>query len=155
MLTNPCPKEYGGDVRVEIWVDGSCQVNPGPGGYAALLRYGKHKKEILGGELSTTNQRMEIFAAIAGLKALKADRRSEVTVYTDSQYLQRTMSEPRKKPPKANADLIAELDAVAALHDVRWKKVPAHRGLVCNERVDELSRRESRKMALRALREGR
>jgi ribonuclease HI len=130
-------------------------VNPGPGGYAALLRYGKHKKEIVGGELSTTNQRMELCAAMAGLKALKADRRSEVTVYTDSQYLQRAMSEPRKKPPKANADLIAELDAVAAPHDVKWKKVPAHSEVAHNEQVDHLSRQESRKMALRALREQR
>ena len=142
-------------MRVELWVDGSCQVNPGPGGYAALLRYGKHTKEIVGGELNTTNQRMELRAAIEGLKSLKADRRSDVTVYTDSQYLQRTMSEPRKKPPKANADLIAELDGVAALHDVEWKKVPAHSGLAHNERVDYLSRMESRKMALRALREQR
>jgi ribonuclease HI len=96
---------------------------------------------------------MELRAAIAGLKAIKADRRRDVTVFTDSQYLHHTMTAPRRKPPKANADLIAELDEVAALHDVEWKKVPAHSGLSHNERVDYLSRRESKKMAQRALRE--
>ena len=140
-------------MRVKVWVDGSCRGNPGPGGYAALLIYGKHRKEVVGGELATTNQRMELRAAIAGLKAIKADKRRKVTVYTDSQYLHRTMTEPRKKPPKANADLIAELDNVAALHDVKWEKVPAHSGVSYNEQVDRLSARESAKMALQALRE--
>jgi ribonuclease HI len=126
-------------VRVNVWVDGSCRGNPGPGGYAALLIYGKHRKRVVGGALDTTNQRMELCAAIAGLKALKADKRREVTVYTDSQYLHRTMTEPRKKPPKANAYLIAELDEVAALHDVKWEKVPAHSGVSYNEEVDRLS----------------
>ncbi len=116
-------------MRVEVWVDGSCQGNPGPGGYAALLIYCKHRREVVGGEPATTNQRMELRAAIAGLKEIKADIRREVTVYTDSQYLQRTMTEQRKKPPKANADLIAQLDEVAVLHDVQWEKVPAHSGI--------------------------
>jgi ribonuclease HI len=142
-------------VRVEVWVDGSCRGNPGPGGYAALLIYGKHRKEVVGGEPSTTNQRMELRAAIAGLKAIKADKSREVTVYTDSQYLHRTMTELRKKPPKANAELIAQLDQVAALHDVQWEKVPAHSGVSHNEQVDRLSARESAKMALQALREQR
>lgn len=126
-------------MRVKVWVDGSCRGNPGPGGYAALLIYGKHRKRVGSGALYTTNQKMELCAAIAGLKALKADKRSEVTVYTDSQYLHRTMTELRKKPPKANADLIAELDEVAALHDVKWEKVPAHSGVSYNEEVDRLS----------------
>ncbi len=129
--------------------------NPGPGGYAALLIYGEHRKEVVGGEPATTNQRMELRAAIAGLEAIKADTRREVTVYTDSQYLRRTMTEPRRRPPKANADLIAQLDEVAALHDVQWEKVPAHSGLPHNERVDYLSARESAKMALQALRKQR
>jgi ribonuclease HI len=140
------------DVRVEVWVDGSCRGNPGPGGYAALLIYGKRRKEVVGGEQATTNQRMELRAAIAGLKEIKADIRREVTVYTDSQYLHRTMTEQRKKPPKANADLIAQLDEVAALHDVQWEKVPAHSGISHNEQVDRLSARESAKMALQAIR---
>jgi ribonuclease HI len=113
---------------------------------------GKHRKVIVGGEPTTTNQRMELRADIAGLKEIKADIRREVTVYTDSQYLHRTMTEHRKKPPKAIADLIAQLDEVAALHDVQWEKVPAHSGISHNEQVDRLSARESAKMALQALR---
>jgi ribonuclease HI len=138
-------------VRVEVWVDGSCRGNPGSGGYAALLIYGQHKKETVGGNPATTNQRMELCAALAGLREIKTDRRREVTVYTDSQYLHHTMTRPRRKPPKANADLIAELDEVAALHDVKWEKVPAHSGVPYNERVDYLSARESAKIALRTL----
>jgi ribonuclease HI len=115
------------------------------------LIYGKYRKRVVGGALDTASQKIELRAATAGLKAIKADKRREVTVYTDSQYLHRTMTEPRKKPPKANADLIAELDEVAALHDVKWEKVPAHSGVSCNEEVDRLSARESAKMALQAL----
>ncbi len=109
----------------------------------------------MGGEPATTNQRMELRAATAGLEAIKADTRREVTVYTDSQYLRRTMTEPRRRPPKANADLIAQLDEVAALHDVQWEKVPAPSGVSHNEQVDRLSARESAKMALQALRKQR
>lgn len=79
--------------------------------------YGKRRKEIVGGELATTNQRMELQAAIAGLKQIKVDKRREVTVYTDSQYLHHTMTKPRRRPPKANADLIANDDGV--LDDAR------------------------------------
>jgi ribonuclease HI len=87
-------------VRVEVWVDGSCRGNPGPGGYAALLIYGKDRKAIVGSKQATIRQRMELFAAMAGLREIKADRRREVTVYTDSQYLHHTMTRSRRKPPK-------------------------------------------------------
>ncbi len=133
---------------VEICTDGACSPNPGPGGWAAILRYGSHLREIYGGEPATTNNRMEIMAAIRGLESLT--RPSAVHVHTDSQYLRRGITEwlPRwkcngwqtsgKKPVK-NADLWQRLDAAAQAHQVQWFWVKGHAGHPGNERADELA----------------
>lgn len=130
---------------VEIHTDGACRGNPGPGGWAALLRIGKNERMISGSEALTTNNRMELRAAIEGLAALK--RRCRVTLTTDSQYVRTGVTEwlPRwkangwrtaaKKPVK-NADLWMKLDEVASLHDIEWKWVRGHSGHPDNERVD-------------------
>ena len=135
--------------RVEIFTDGACRGNPGPGGWAAILRSGGHEKEIFGGDPATTNNRMEMAAAIKALEALK--KRSHVTLYTDSRYvmdgLQRWL--PRwkangwktadKKPVK-NVDLWRALDEAAQRHDIVWRWVEGHSGHVENERADLLAR---------------
>jgi ribonuclease HI len=130
---------------VEIHTDGACRGNPGPGGWAALLRIGENERMISGSEALTTNNRMELRAAIEGLAALK--RRCRVSLTTDSQYVRTGVTEwlPRwkangwrtsaKKPVK-NADLWMKLDEVAALHDIEWKWVRGHSGHPDNERVD-------------------
>ena len=135
---------------VEIYTDGACSGNPGPGGWGAVLRWGDHVKEIWGGDGGlTTNNRMELMAAIAGIEALK--RACTVAVTTDSQYVRRGVEEwmPRwkangwktsdKKPVK-NRDLWERLDAALASHDVRWHWVKGHAGHAENERVDVLAR---------------
>lgn len=133
---------------VEIYTDGACRGNPGPGGWAVLMRYGAHEKELSGAELLTTNNRMELRAVIAGLKALK--RRSRVRLTTDSQYVQKGVSEwlpdwkarhwrtAGKKPVK-NEDLWRELDEAAGRHEVRFEWVRGHAGNPENERVDQLA----------------
>lgn len=134
---------------VEVFTDGACLGNPGPGGWAALLRKGKHEREISGGETQTTNNRMELMAAIAGIEALK--RACTVAVTTDSEYVRRGVEEwlPRwqangwmtsdRKPVK-NRDLWERLDAALKDHKVRWHWVKGHAGHAENERVDELAR---------------
>ena len=134
---------------VEIFTDGACSGNPGPGGWAAILRSGKHEKEISGGEASTTNNRMELTAAIRGLEALKTS--SEVVVYTDSRYVMDGITRwmPRwklngwrttdKKPVK-NDDLWRALEAATERHRTRWKWVAGHSGHPENERADALAR---------------
>jgi ribonuclease HI len=136
-------------LSVEIFTDGACSGNPGPGGWAAILRSGKHEKEISGGEASTTNNRMELMAAIRGLEALK--KASEVVVYTDSRYVMDGITRwlPRwklngwrtthKKPVKNN-DLWRSLDAAVSRHKTRWKWVAGHSGHPENERADTLAR---------------
>ncbi|HEY4114816.1 MAG TPA: ribonuclease HI [Rhizomicrobium sp.] len=135
--------------RVEIFTDGACSGNPGPGGWGAILRSGIREKEISGGEAATTNNRMEITAAIRGLEAL--NRPSDVTIFTDSRYLLdgATMWLKRwkangwktagKKPVK-NDDLWRELDAALAPHHVSWRWVEGHSGHPENERADALAR---------------
>jgi ribonuclease HI len=135
--------------RVEIFTDGSCRFNPGPGGWAAILRSGAHEKEISGGERNTTNNRMELMAAIEALRALKAP--SAVTLHTDSRYVMDGLNQwlPRwkkngwktadKKPVK-NGDLWQSLDSEAQRHDIVWRWVKGHSGHVENERVDVLAR---------------
>ena len=135
--------------KVEVFTDGACLGNPGPGGWAALLRAGAHEKALVGAEAMTTNNRMELMAAIAGIEALK--RACTVAVTTDSQYVRRGVEEwmPRwkangwktsdKKPVK-NRDLWERLDAALASHDVRWHWVKGHAGHAENERVDVLAR---------------
>jgi ribonuclease HI len=134
--------------QVEIYTDGACRGNPGPGGWAVLMRYGAHEKELSGAVPETTNNRMELQAVIAGLKALK--RRSRVKLTTDSQYVQKGITEwlpdwkarnwrtSGKKPVK-NEDLWRELDESAAGHEVSFEWVRGHSGHPENERVDQLA----------------
>jgi len=135
--------------RVQIWTDGACSGNPGPGGWGAILRLGEREKEICGGEPLTTNNRMELLAAIRALEALK--RRSEVDLHTDSQYLRggvtgwirgwkRNGWKTADKKPVKNQDLWEELDALMQQHDVAWHWVKGHAGHDENERADELAR---------------
>ena len=139
------------DASVIIHADGACSGNPGPGGWGAILEYGGATREISGGEARTTNNRMELMAAIEALRALT--RACRVDLYTDSQYVQRGMTEWRinwkrngwrKKPGSAeqiaNADLWQRLDAEAARHQVTWHWVRGHDGNAGNERADALAR---------------
>ena len=135
---------------IEIFTDGACRGNPGPGGWGALLRSGKHEKELCGGELHTTNNRMEMTAVIESLKALKQP--SEVILTTDSQYVRKGITEwiegwkkknwqtAARKPVK-NADLWKEMDKLAAGHTIDWRWVKGHSGHAENERVDDLANR--------------
>jgi ribonuclease HI len=139
---------------VELFTDGACLGNPGPGGWAALLRYKGTEKELTGGEAMTTNNRMELMAVIEGLKSLK--RECSVIVFTDSQYVQKGITEwihswKRKgwktadKKPVKNADLWQALDAARLGHNVTWTWVRGHAGHIENERVDVLARAEAEK----------
>ncbi|HZW22424.1 ribonuclease HI [Noviherbaspirillum sp.] len=134
--------------KVEIFTDGACKGNPGPGGWGALMIAGAHKKEMYGGELNTTNNRMELRAVIEALTALK--RPCEVIVHTDSQYVQKGISEwihgwkargwkTAAKEPVKNADLWQELDAAQARHKIEWRWVKGHAGHDGNERADALA----------------
>lgn len=136
--------------RVEIYTDGACSGNPGPGGWGAILRMGEHEKELFGGEPETTNNRMELKAAIAALSALK--RRCHVDLYTDSQYLRggvtswikgwkRNGWKTADKKPVKNQDLWEALDLLLLEHDITWHWVKGHAGHDMNERADELARR--------------
>jgi ribonuclease HI len=133
---------------VEAFTDGACSGNPGPGGWGVVLRYGKHEKELSGGETETTNQRMELTAAIEALRAIK--RPCRVTIYSDSKYVVQGMTEwihnwkrngwkNASKKPVANAELWQELDRLAAKHRVAWRWVKGHAGHPENERADELA----------------
>jgi ribonuclease HI len=136
--------------EVTIYTDGACRHNPGPGGWGALLVTGGRERELWGGERLTTNNRMELTAAIRGLEALK--RRCRVALYTDSQYLRNGIREwlPRwksrgwktadKKPVK-NQDLWQQLEALAADHEIEWHWVRGHTGHQGNERADRLANR--------------
>ena len=136
------------DEVVEIYSDGACRGNPGPGGWGALLRAKGVEKELWGGEAQTTNNRMELTAVIRALEALK--RRSRVRLYTDSQYVQKGISawihdwkrrgwRTAEKKPVKNVDLWRRLDELAALHDVEWHWVKGHAGHIENERADRLA----------------
>ena len=138
----------GAPAAVEIWADGACKGNPGPGGWGALLRLGGHAKEIHGGEPATTNNRMELTAVIEALSQLK--RRSRVVLHTDSQYVQLGMTEwlpgwvrrgwrTSSGSAVKNEDLWRRLSALAAQHDVEWRWVRGHAGDPGNERADELA----------------
>ena len=141
--------------HVEIFTDGACSGNPGPGGWGAILRYKGVEKELSGAELQTTNNRMELMAAIAALEALKEP--VEVDLYTDSEYLKRGITEwlpgwkargwktAAKKPVK-NADLWQRLEAAMAPHRVRWHWVRGHAGHAENERADALARAAIRRL---------
>ena len=133
--------------KVDIWSDGACTGNPGPGGWAAILRSGRHEKVLTGGEPETTNNRMEITAALQGLRALKT--RSQVTIYTDSTYLLQGATEwmpnwkargwKRKGGKLLNVDLWQAMDQELARHEVSWVWVQGHAGNVMNERADRLA----------------
>jgi ribonuclease HI len=133
---------------VDIYTDGACRGNPGPGGWGVILRSGAHEKELLGGEAQTTNNRMELMAVIQGLLALR--KPSRVRVYTDSQYVQKGISEwihgwkrrgwrTADKKAVKNEDLWRRLDEAAAAHDVEWHWVKGHAGHPENERADALA----------------
>ena len=139
-----------GQPQVEIWTDGACKGNPGPGGWGALLRTGVHEKEIFGGDPDTTNNRMELTAVIEALGLLK--RRCRVIVHTDSQYVKLGVTEwlpmwirrgwktAGNKAVK-NADLWRRLAQAAAEHDIDWRWVKGHAGVPGNERADALANR--------------
>jgi ribonuclease HI len=132
--------------RVTIYTDGACSGNPGPGGWGAVLRYGDKEKEISGSEPETTNNRMELMAAIMALESLK--RACDVDLYTDSEYVRGGMTQWmkkwkadgwKKKGGLKNADLWQRLDAVAAKHNVKFHWVKGHAGDPGNERADALA----------------
>jgi len=135
--------------RVVIHTDGACSGNPGPGGWGAILEWGDHRREIKGGEPHTTNNRMELMAAISALEALK--RPCDVDIHTDSQYLRQGITSwihgwkrngwrTGDKKPVKNVDLWLRLDAAIARHTVHWHWVRGHAGHDLNERADELAR---------------
>jgi len=135
---------------VIIYTDGACRGNPGPGGWGAVLMSGRHTKEVWGGELDTTNNRMELMAAIQALEAL--NKPCKVELHTDSRYVQQGISEwlalwkargwrTMTKGAVKNEDLWRRLDAARARHDVDWRWIKGHAGHEHNERADELARR--------------
>lgn len=140
---------------VEIFTDGACSGNPGPGGWGAILRFNGNEKELSGGENETTNNRMELKAAIEALNALK--ERCKVDLYTDSVYVRdgikgwihgwkRNGWKTASKKPVKNAELWKELDAARQTHDVTWHWVKGHAGHPENERADALARSEIDKL---------
>ncbi len=133
---------------IKIYTDGACRGNPGPGGWGVLLRFKDNEKELFGGVNDTTNNRMELTAAIEALKAI--NKKSSVVLFTDSKYVMQGITEwlpnwkrngwrtAAKKPVK-NADLWQVLDALANQHDIKWQWVKGHNGHPENERADELA----------------
>jgi len=134
--------------EVEIYSDGACRGNPGPGAWAAVLRYQEHEKRLSGAERHTTNNRMELMAAIQALEALH--RPSKVCLYTDSQYVQKGITQwvenwkrngwrTTNSSPVKNVDLWQRLDAVCLRHQIDWRWVRGHAGNSGNELVDQLA----------------
>lgn len=137
------------DNKVTIFTDGACSGNPGPGGWGAILIYDEHRREIFGGEADTTNNRMELQAAIEALSALK--RHCTVDLYTDSNYMREGITswikrwkqngwKTAQKKPVKNAELWQQLDSTQDGHTIRWHWVKGHAGHPENERADELAR---------------
>ncbi|WP_428033290.1 ribonuclease HI [Amphritea sp.] len=136
--------------KIKIYTDGACKGNPGPGGWGAVLQYGEHSKELFGGEMNTTNNRMELMAAIEALSILKES--CEIILTTDSQYVRKGITEwlagwkrngwktSAKKPVK-NADLWQRLEVQTARHQIEWKWVKGHSGHPGNELADQLANR--------------
>ncbi|CAK0756473.1 Ribonuclease H [uncultured Gammaproteobacteria bacterium] len=144
------PDANPADKTVDIFTDGACSGNPGPGGWGAILRYGKVEKELFGGEAPTTNNRMELMAAIAALETLS--RQTKVRLHTDSQYLRDGITKwihgwkangwrTAAKGPVKNQDLWQRLDAQRLRHDIDFRWVRGHSGHPENERADALARR--------------
>ena len=136
--------------HIEIYTDGACSGNPGPGGWGVLMRYNGHEKELCGGEAETTNNRMEMMAVIEALLALK--KKSQVKLYTDSKYVLQGATEwmegwkarnwkTASKKPVKNQDLWERIDSVLQAHEVEFIWVKGHAGHPDNERADELARR--------------
>ncbi|EKF74902.1 ribonuclease H [Alcanivorax hongdengensis A-11-3] len=134
--------------RVEIFTDGACKGNPGPGGWGVLMIYGSREKTLCGGEAQTTNNRMELMAAIQALEALKQP--CQVALTTDSQYVRKGITEwmpnwkrrgwkTAARQPVKNADLWQRLDAATQRHDIQWHWVKGHSGHPGNERADQLA----------------
>lgn len=141
---------------VELYTDGACSGNPGPGGWGAILRFKDKERELKGGEAPTTNNRMEMMAVIQGLTALK--RPCTVAIYTDSEYVKKGMTEwirgwkargwkTADKKPVKNEDLWRALDEAAARHQVSWHWVRGHSGHPENERADQLAREGAKEAA--------
>jgi ribonuclease HI len=135
--------------RVKIWTDGACSGNPGPGGYGAILRFGEREKELSGGEPATTNNRMELMAAIVALEALT--RPCAVDLHTDSQYVRNGVTQwiagwkargwkTADKKPVKNVELWRQLEEASERHEVEWHWVKGHAGDEMNERADALAR---------------
>ncbi len=138
--------------KIDIYTDGACLGNPGPGGWAALLRYGKHHRELVGGEPETTNNRMELMAAIGALEAIRQS--CQIAIHTDSRYVQQGICEwlanwkrrgwkTSGGDPVKNQDLWQRLEAAAQPHKIAWHWVKAHAGIADNERVDTLAREQA------------
>lgn len=134
--------------EVEIYTDGACRGNPGPGGWGVWMIAGDHEKELFGGAPDTTNNRMELMAVIEALRALK--RPCKVILHTDSQYVQKGISEwvhkwkargwrTADKKPVKNVDLWTELDQATAQHDIEWRWIKGHAGHEGNEKADQLA----------------
>ena len=145
----------GSDNRVMLFTDGACSGNPGPGGWGALLRYRGHEKELSGGEAGTTNNRMELLAAICGLEALKRPVRARIC--TDSQYVMKGITEwlpdwkrrgwkTADRQPVKNVDLWQRLEAALTPHQAEWEWVRGHSGHPENERADRLARAAIRQL---------
>lgn len=140
----------GSETIVDIWADGACRGNPGPGGWGVLMRAGEAEKELCGGERETTNNRMELTAVIRALEAMRRPVRARI--HTDSQYVQKGISQwihgwkrngwkTADRKPVKNADLWQELDRLAAQHQLEWLWVKGHAGDPGNERADVLANR--------------
>jgi ribonuclease HI len=144
------PDDLKSDLKiVDVFTDGACSGNPGPGGWGAILRYGAVEKELSGGEAATTNNRMELMAAIAALEAMK--NTTHVRLHTDSQYVKNGITtwihnwkrsgwKTSDKKPVKNVDLWQRLDAALKSHKIEWIWVKGHAGHVENERADALAR---------------
>jgi ribonuclease HI len=148
--------ETGESKNVRIITDGSCLGNPGRGGWAAILRYGKHKKELYGCSAHTTNNRMELTAAIEGLRALR--RRCDVELVTDSEYLKNGITKwiqnwrlrnwkTKEGKPVVNRDLWEELEGLVANHSIKWSWTKGHASHADNNRADELATTAARNQA--------
>lgn len=141
--------------KIVLITDGSCLGNPGPGGWACILRYNDHMKELSGGETHTTNNRMELTAAIMGLEALR--QKCQVELITDSEYMKRGITEwaprwkqngwmTREKKPVLNRDLWERLDELAAGHEMKWSWTKGHASHADNNRCDELAQAAARRI---------
>ncbi len=146
---------------IEIYTDGACRGNPGPGGWGALLKSGKREKELKGAEPMTTNNRMELTAVIRALEALK--RPVQARLYTDSEYVRRGITEwlpawksrgwrTADRQPVKNQDLWQRLDELSSGHAIEWSWVPGHAGVPGNERVDQLANEAIDALQARAVR---